>query len=85
MQGQEQVGGEGSGRQCQAQVLEGCGGFLLAYEQSTALLSRFDTVKAYAHDTAAHMFLLLGIPPKLISFSISFSFSGRTEVIDASL
>ena len=38
----------------------------LAYKHNTALLSGFDTEKAYAHDTATYMFLLLGIPPKLI-------------------
>ena len=36
-------------------------------EHNTALLSRFDTEKTYAHDTATYMFLLLGIPPKLVN------------------
>ena len=33
--------------------------------------SRIDTQKAYAHDTATHMFLLLAIPPQLISIPFS--------------
>ena len=40
----------------------------LAYKHNTALLSGFDTEKAYAHDTATYMFLLLGIPQNFIFY-----------------
>ena len=44
----------------QAQVPEGSGRF------RALVLFKFDIAKAYAHDTAAYMFLLFGMPPKLI-------------------
>ena len=45
----------------------------IASEHHIAFLRGFDIEKAFAHDTATYMFLLLGMPPKLIVFGNVFS------------
>ena len=45
---------------------------LLAYEQNNAPMCRFEIEKANAHATTMYALLLLGIPPKIILFFMTY-------------